>query len=444
MTDRRRSILGALAAICLVAVGLRLWSGALQGPRAGWPAIQMTYLDLATNIADGHGYVVTQQSDQFVDPNRPPSAPVRLERSEQAVPPVEYYLPGYALLIAPSVRLFGPSYAAAQVVNAVVDGLLGPLMAFLLLSTFGQRSAGLLAAALYASISPLLWQAGLVLPDAFSPLLSLAPCVLAARSLRAARPSTWLLGAGFIIGIGVWFRGELVALVPSLMLLTAACLRGRARMLCGLVLAGWLVGALPLAVFWQYEYKYVALSRPGLGVRAWEGLGRLPNPWGIEERDDALMAFLDANGQQYGTGSGDALALRTALGHISETPGLFAVMSADRFGDVLSSGFVTNRPYDLAIADRIPDALKVAATLALIVAVPIGLLHTFKVAPALGLLLVGMWAARAIPFTLMHEERRDLVPLIVPYLLCVAVLMQSGLRVSRSRCFPRRSGALRP
>lgn len=413
----------ALAAICLAAVSFRLWSGTFRGPQPGWPAIQATYLDLAANIADGHGYRVDLSPDQFLDENGRPPEWSRLVRAPQfETVPSEYYLPGYPLLIAPAVKVLGPSYGAAQVVNALFDGVLGTVLAFLLLGQFGHRRAGLLAAGIYASASPLLWQAALVLPDAFSPLLSLAPCVFAARALRSQKPAAWLIASGLAIGVGVWFRGELVALVPVLALLAALCLRAAARPLSALVIVGWLIGAALLAGFWLHEYQYVTVSRPGLGVRLWEGLGRLPNPWGIAERDDAFAAFLAEHGQRFGTGSGDALAVRVAFEHIREAPEFFKATSVDRFGDVISTGFLTNVPYDVPFADQLPLEIKVAAALALMVAVLWGLIRAFRLDPALGVLILGLWAARALPFTLMHEERRDLVPLLVPYLLCVATL----------------------
>jgi dolichyl-phosphate-mannose-protein mannosyltransferase len=418
-----------LLPICVVAIALRLSTGVFQGPRAGWPEMQLTNIDLAANIADGNGYATTiSPGTDFANSNGPPPAwGVAHRVSGFVAPPSEYYLPGYPLLIAPLVKLLGPSYEVAQGFNALLDGVTGPALVYLLLSTFGLSRAGVFAAAVYASTTPFLWQAGLVLPDALSAVLSLGPCVLVARALRSRRPSAWLFVAGLTIGLAVWFRGEVLALMVTLVVITALCFRGHQRALGAVILAGWLVGAAPLAVFWQHEYGYLTLSRPGLGVRLWEGLGRLDNPWGIKEDDRALSAFLTANGYQYGTGAGDSFALQTAAAHIAENPESFVTLSLNRAGAVLSNSFLTDRPYDLAIANSIPDPLKVAATLLFMLAVPIGLRRMFKVDIGLGLLVSALWVSRAIPFAMMHEERRDLIPLLVPYLLCVAIL---SVRVS--------------
>lgn len=94
------------------------------------------------------------------------------------------------------------------IVQALLDGVIGPLLLYAML----RGRPGLIAAALYAVALPIARATAWGLPDALTSvlgLLSIAPFVLL-RDWRGAALS------GFMLGLAGWFRGDFLSVVPLL------------------------------------------------------------------------------------------------------------------------------------------------------------------------------------------------------------------------------------
>lgn len=421
-----------LAGIVVGAVLVRLLAGPVAGPRDLWVWIQITYLEIAANLASGRGYWLALAPDamqvQALAPHllqlqQLPHDYAHLQR------PIQYYLPAYAYLISLTLSITGRlDWAVPQAFNAVTDGLVGPPVAYLILTRGGSSQlAGVLAAALYAASPSLARMAAQVMPDSLSTMLSLLPvaCVAVGRGRPWFALSAAL--AGFCVGLACAFRGEMVALLPLIGVLVALASAGQIKRrlaMIGFVVLGWLLGTAPLAVFWNSAYGYPALSRPGLGIRLWEGIGAFPNPWGVQEADEAAGALLATHGLEYGTPAGDSLLVQESVTHFREAPMFLARSVAVRGPDVVRFGL--DGWGDWA---PIPYARQLAGlpSVVFVVLVAIGVVATLRRWPFLFSMLACLWLARVLPFSFLEVQPRDLLPVQFATMAWAACGAASGI-----------------
>ena len=131
--------------------------------------------------------------------------------------PTAYRPPAYPLFLGALYEVFGPSWTAARLVQALVGTLTVALTGLLALQLFG-RSVALAALALGAVFLPLATVgASLLTEPLLVPLVLGAVCAtLHARS--AAQPARWLVLAGALAGLATLTRPNAALLVVPLAL----------------------------------------------------------------------------------------------------------------------------------------------------------------------------------------------------------------------------------
>jgi 4-amino-4-deoxy-L-arabinose transferase-like glycosyltransferase len=221
-----------LAAIAVVAFGVRVWyvlTLARRNPTGGDP---FYYHVQANLLADGHGF-----SEPFTF-----ALTGRLR-------PTAFHPPLFSLVLSVASWFGGTSFFAHKIVasvagtgTVVVVGLIG--------RTVAGRRTGLLAAAL-AAVYPNLWVVdGILMPESLYGLV-IAVVIYLSYRYRDSPRAPLALGAGAAIGAATLVRGEAILLVPLLALpLALSARRGwrpRLRHLALMVLAVALVIA-PWAV----------------------------------------------------------------------------------------------------------------------------------------------------------------------------------------------------
>jgi 4-amino-4-deoxy-L-arabinose transferase-like glycosyltransferase len=425
-----------LAAIVALSVGIRLAFAFGAGDERvwGWQWIQVNYLELGTNIADGRGYLLALSPEalqvQVATPGLPTlqSLPHDFARPYR---PIEYFLPGYAYLIAPAIAVSGQAdWQVVRTLNGVIDGVAGPLLVYLLLSRGGAGLPAASIGALLYGVSPqLVRMDAQVMPDSLSSVLTLAPVAFLAVAWKQRRRAAAAALAGAAIGAACAFRGEIVALLPLLaafLVLAASDVRQRLN-LVALLFGAWLLASAPLAISWNHVYGEVAISRPGLGVRLWEGIGAFPNPWNVIDSDEAASALLAQNGLSYGSSQGDGFLLREALEHFRDSPALLAHDVAVRGRDVVRYGFEGWFEWWPALEPLKATLGFGLAALAAIGAIALPAQHRFLFG-----LLACVWISRAIPFSFLEVQPRDLIPLQVTYGCAIACGVAALLPAARS------------
>lgn len=225
----RRSTALALAAIFVVALGLRLaWVGATDTviPPLSDP---QHYHATASNLADGRGYTVAVDERGFV--------------AGEEGEPTAFWAPGYPFALAPLYAAFGSDERVAKAFNAVVGALtVVPVFALARKTTSNIQQttkeedqaadkrwhdrAGLVAAFLFAVCPALiLWT-----PTLFSEALFTfgVACTLAVGVWASERRSlfAWVL-VGLVLGATAFVRSQGLMLFVPVVVLAGASAHGR-------------------------------------------------------------------------------------------------------------------------------------------------------------------------------------------------------------------------
>lgn len=211
------------------------------------------------------------------------------------------YPPGYPALLA-LMNLVGIEHPASiRIAQAILDSL-GVFLAYWLLRKAGAGSVIALAGALSYAVFPL-WVAGsvFVLAEFATPLLmmgSLAVLLWSGRS--SARPRDRVV-AGACIGIAALVRPDLMllpALLGAWLVLASGSLR-RASAGVALLVLGF---SLPISGWGLYNKvqhgEWVFSSTSG-GSALYQGLGKIPNPYGYVTNDLATQAMLRERGMDW-------------------------------------------------------------------------------------------------------------------------------------------------
>jgi 4-amino-4-deoxy-L-arabinose transferase-like glycosyltransferase len=193
------------------------------------------YSHEANLVADGHGFIAPYLLDvSGRGPHRPSAG----------------HPPLLVVALATASRLGARSFGAHRLVVALIGALLVPLVALLGAQVAGW-TVGVIAASI-AALYPNLWlYDGLLMSEALAGVLIALALVVSYRILRNGRlgSAAWL---GVIVGLAALTRGELLLLVPLLVLpvcftrrddtmLVRARRAGIALVAVALVLAPWTI-----------------------------------------------------------------------------------------------------------------------------------------------------------------------------------------------------------
>lgn len=187
-------------------------------------------------------------------------------------------------------------------------------------------------------------------------------------------------------------------------------------------IVAWLIPTLALGLFWKATYGVFSITRPGIGLNLWEGLGEYPNPWMISTSDDAATKLLTANGLIYGSSQGDAFLADEYLRDVRDDPGIVFGQVLQRFRRV-----VIVEQADWGIHQFAVEVLMVPLLVLLAV------LGFYRGRRCLLVPFVGaLWLSRVIPFSIMHEEPRYVLPLLIVYIVGTALLFGKRQKVEKA------------
>ena len=157
--------------------------------------------------------------------------------------------PLYSLFLAASFWIFGEDLGAALLLQHLL-GALGVGLTYVLARRLWGRAAAVLAGVMTALSGSLLFVEHSIMAEALFALL-LGAALLAATSVRGARPVRWALASGVLLGLAALTRPGALVLAPLLAPLLAwlATTTRRGRLLVGgALLAGCLGTVLPWMV----------------------------------------------------------------------------------------------------------------------------------------------------------------------------------------------------
>ncbi len=196
--------------------------------------------------------------------------------------------PLYSYLLGILYWIGGPSLHAARAAQAVLGA--GTAIAVLCLARrlFG-RAAGWIAALSFACYRPALWFPTLLLKEnLFTFVLVLLALAIVKTRAAHTQKRAWLGwgSVGFLAGLGALLRGNLVPMLPVLVLwpaLRAACERrwtARALIACAMVFVGAALVLLPVALRNRAVGGAFVLTTSGAGTNIYGG-NNLDNPSGV-------------------------------------------------------------------------------------------------------------------------------------------------------------------
>ena len=379
----------AVRLVLLLGVGDTYWNSGLS-LNFGEPALHLAYGGGLSRDAALYEQVsaVQAQRQQLVDLQEYQGA------NSGALEPYTYSLPGYTILLAASYRLTSSAtYLPVRLLTGLLDGILAVLVVYWLGRRFFGRIDGYIAALLYASSVPIAFMSIVALPDALVSLFILATTAFAARFGDTNR-LRWALAAGASVGIGSYFRPDLLPLAGFITVALLLWRGWRAAVRFGIAtIALWGALLIPWGLLQKQATGVFDLGRSAVGINVWEGIGEYANPCGFEVSDAVLAHEMEGHGVAFGTPEGDSLALQESLNCIRSYPVFYLQTLVWRFPRAL-----------LGMWSEVTDtsAMELVVWLLAVVAV----LRWRR--PEL-LLLLAPPLARSIPFTFIHVEPRWIV-----------------------------------
>ncbi len=350
---------------------------------------------------------------------------------------------GTGLMLAGVWDLTGSErYWYGELLEIAVDSLMVLFVYRIVLLLFKRRRAALTAAALYALYPPIAQHAALVTPDIWAVDFTIAIVAIYLEALRSrAHKLRLLLLCGATVGVGMYFRPNLLALVPLLALASAP--KGeRWRYLRGVVLVC-VVAVLVVSPWTMINYvnfhRFIP-TRMGLGLTLWIGLSEVHNDYGVDGNENVIreqvhrvrpdLVYDSPEYDDYLRGKALRLierhplyyaklvARRVVLSTVGEyesgwmhADGESPFLYRKRTGQGIVS-YLVNRPFDV-----LEDALQpIVFMLAMA-----GLMLTWRGRRREHAVLMIVVLATLVPYWLIHSETRYVLPASLAYIIWIAV-----------------------
>jgi len=221
--------------------------------------------------------------------------------------------------------------------------------------------------------------------------------------------------AGVVLGLGCYFRPELLLLAPLIALASVQWgrwqgpLRGAAIPLAVAIL---------LLVPWTVRnadvfHRFIPV-RIGIGQNLWEGMGELPNSFGAQLNDAATYQQVHAINPRlvYGTPAYDSFLESWAIRVIRRHPGFYAKLVGKRLLD--ATILLNNRDWSQSIVSKLLEPLLFVIALLTVV-------FTRRRFGRAHLILAAVIAATILPYLFLHFEPRYVLPASFAYLLWTAL-----------------------
>lgn len=303
--------------------------------------------------------------------------------------------PGEAVVLAGIWKLTGEYWWPYQVLMIILSALVAPLVFYISLRLFKHPRAAYIAGALYGVYPALTSLTSIPHLDVWSVDLTIVVVAMLVRAL-ADRRDRWLLATGAVLGLGCYFRPELLLLAPAIAVATFR--RREWRDAARLALVPTIVGLLFL-VPWTVRnievfHQFIPV-RIGTGQNLWEGLGELPNGYGAVLSDTVTANQVHRARPRlvYGSPAYDAYLQTKALDVIEAHPGFEARLIIHRLFEA-TFGFAGLFLISLAVAIATRRRF--------------GYGHR---------VLAAVIVATTAPYLLLHLESRYELPAVFAYLI---------------------------
>jgi 4-amino-4-deoxy-L-arabinose transferase-like glycosyltransferase len=348
---------------------------------------------------------------------------------------------GTGILLAGLWELTGSErYVYGQLLQIAVDSLMVLLVYRIVALLFKRRRAALIAAALYAVFPPIAQHTAVVSPDIWAVDFTIAIVAVQLEAMSSAHRLRLLVLCGVIVGVGVYFRPNLI-LFPAALALASI---GRNNWRRHLRDAAGVTGIAVLlilpwtAINYEHFHRFIP-TRTGLGVTLWGGLGEIPNAYGVNANETVIRAEVHRARPNLVPFSPayDAYLQNKALHLIEQHPLYYAKLVARRMllstlgeyesGWMHANGesparyrartgrsllsYVINRPLDV-IQDALQPVVFMLAMLALVL--------TWRSRRREHLILIAVVLATLVPYWIIHSETRYVLPASLAYIIWVA------------------------
>ena len=332
------------------------------------------------------------------------------------------YPPGYPLFLAATYLAEGEyRYDLARSIQIFLNMFAAPLLLLLTGIWLGSFGTGYAAAALYVLFGGPAQQTFYILPDALMPFVATLVLATAVWCVRTDRLRRYLL-LGVVIGLGANLRTDVLGMTPFLAL---GIWQARRRLDRGTFLRIGAIAAVSFLLLVPYgliqkNYPRVArfrITTPGLGQNLWEAYGETPNPHGAVADDAAVDEMLTKHGLHIHLPDGEAYLKKEWLRAALRDPRWFAwsVWNRDKvllgyWRDGAKIGFtVTNESkFQHAVIGGLRRSFDLVFLAVLFFAV-FALIFS-----RMGFLLAAAPLSYFVAFSLLHIERRYVIPALGP------------------------------
>lgn len=350
---------------------------------------------------------------------------------------------GTGLMLAGVWKLTGSErYIYGEILQIVVDSLMVLLIYRIVVLLFRRRRAALLAAAMYAVFPPIAQHTTIVTPDIWAVDFTIAILATYLEAMHSSQHRLrWLVLCGVTVGVGMYFRPNLLILPVALAVVGASRhdWRQHLRYAAAVGLIAVVVVSPWTAINYAHFHRFIP-TRTGLGVTLWIGLSEIHNDYGVNGNEAVIWEEVHKERPNliYDTPEYDDYLREKALHLIERHPlyytGLVArrvflstvgeyesgwmhangespFLYRTRTGHGLAS-YVINRPFNL-LEDALQPLVFVIAMLALI--------FTWRGRRREHAFLIAVVVATLVPYWIIHSETRYVLPASLAYIIWIAV-----------------------
>jgi 4-amino-4-deoxy-L-arabinose transferase-like glycosyltransferase len=350
---------------------------------------------------------------------------------------------GAGIMLAGVWELTGSErFLYGEILQIAVDSLMVLLIYRIVVLLFRRRRAALLAAAVYAVFPPIAQHTVLVTPDIWAVDFTIATVATYLEAMRSSQHRLrWLLVCGVTLGVGMYFRPNLLVLPAALALASASRHDWRRHLryaaavsaVAAVVVSPW------TAINYGHFHRFIP-TRTGLGVTLWIGLSEIHNGYGVNGNEDVIREEVHRARPDlvYNTPEYDDYLRAKAIHLIERHPLYYAELVARRVllstageyesgwmhangespflyrtrtGHGLAS-YVINRPFNV-LEDALQPLVFVIAMLALIL--------TWRGRRREHVFLIAVVLATLVPYWIIHSETRYVLPASLAYIIWISV-----------------------
>ena len=180
-------------------------------------------------------------------------------------------------------------YVQLQVLQGIVDGLAALLVYWIAMRLFARRRPALIAAAIYALFPPLAWQTADAYNDIWAVDFTLVIVAVYLLSLHSGHRWRWLVVCGLCVGMGAYFRPQVLAIVPALSLAMASSVGWREALRQTVVTTTiGVVLIVPWTIRNYHDFHTFVPMRSAFWMTMLNGLNEVPNNYVNHDSEGAL------------------------------------------------------------------------------------------------------------------------------------------------------------